>query len=181
MDNILTKQIFDSQFKYAINSELRHRGDFKSLNSDMGLFVISRMIEEQIADGGESTYSRFYICRMIRFSGSGELAKFSENELISVEEYEKKTMEQEMNRKQRHREMEDGINEIFEYFKVSRNDKVYLNKGGMADRSTLYKVSGCQSTQELGLSLTLRPVENGKSLSKESIVVTNPNQFQLAR
>lgn len=81
---------FNTIFKYKINDEVMHRGDTKSYTADMGLLVLNRVLIESEDDESNKIYERFYHCRMIRFSGSGDIAKFSEKELMSIGEYEEK-------------------------------------------------------------------------------------------
>lgn len=120
-----TESVFDSLFKFAVNQELRHKGDTKEYSNDMGLLVLHRIISESVDDDGNRQFSRFYHCRMIRFSGSGEIAQFSEKELISIPEY----LALQIERKQESEDMRENAQQIqsdvYKAFGVTKASRVY--------------------------------------------------------
>lgn len=154
MEN-LTKAFADT-FKFLINQEVRHRGDTKQYTADMGLLVLQRCIIESEDDNNNKTYERFYHCRMIRFSGSGDVARFSEKELISIKEYEEKKMKDDFEREQMRQDAKRVEKEVMELFGVTKDDYLYLkDENGNVDKSKRFRMSGF-AIDEKGVRLHLR-------------------------
>lgn len=137
---ILKQQLqnaFTSAFKYDLNQELRHRGDGGKHSADMGVWVHSRCIVQEMADT-EVVFKRLYQCRLIKFSGSGEMATFNENELMTVTEWNEKHMEEENEREAMRQEMNQITKMIFKEFNVERFEEIRI--AGEGDK--IFKVSG---------------------------------------
>src|SRR5271163_1276646 len=157
MENDLAKQIFNGQFKFKLNQEVRHKGDSKNgMSSDMGLLVIERTLQEDQDDDGNVHYNRNYICRMIRFSGSGDLGRFKESELLNMTEFNEKSLKQETEREEMRADMYALQKEIFTSFAVKRNTRIYLkNADGTVDKTNVYVVTGFSRSDE-GTFLSIR-------------------------
>lgn len=182
MTNTSAKELFESQFKFNLNQELRHKGDNKhGMSSDMGLLVLRRSIEENADDDGNVNYTRYYVCRMIRFSGSGDLAQFKESELLSISDYNRKVSEEEEERNQMRNEMHWVKSEVMASFGVSMETEVYLKVDGQADKTRTYKVSGYrQDATGTFLKLRLvagqgRTIEHTEVKSNDDFEVVKPN------
>lgn len=144
------KELFDSKFKFKINQELRHKGDSKhSFSADMGLLVLERHIEEVQDDDGNRIFRRCYICRLIRFSGSGDLARFAEQELIDLEEHNKKSAERESMMEETRRSFKLLKDKVFKNLGIKRGAKIYLKKDGKLDKTSVYTVDGCSSKGDI--------------------------------
>lgn len=171
-------QLFNSKFKFRLNQEVRHRGDSKhGFSNDMGLLILRRQLEEASDDDGNVHYTRNYVCRMIKFSGSGDMALFRENELMSIQEYNQKAVEDEVERDEMRREMHAVKDEIFKSFGVARGMEVYLKKGGEVDKTIVYKVSGFER-DEKGTRLSLRR-EAGEGHPIDRVFVASKDEFEI--
>jgi hypothetical protein len=178
MENTELQKIFDTQFQFPINQEVRHRGDNKSgMSSDMGLFILRRTLEENSDDYGNIHYTKNYICRMIRFSGSGDLAQFKESELMSIEDFNKRAVQEEQQREDMRNDMYTETQNIFKSFGVRRSTEVYLKNGDSVDKSNIYKVSGFSTNKECTLLHLRRALGEGKTA--DEVRVKSKNEFEL--
>lgn len=95
--------VFKNFFRYEIGDDVYSLSDTKSvLGRDMGLVILNRMIDEGKDISGNLVYEACYVCRMAASSGSGQLIKFREDELISpdgfeIRETERRTLLEERN------------------------------------------------------------------------------------
>jgi hypothetical protein len=153
-----TEELFNALFKFDVNQEIRHKGDSKSHVADMGLLILSRQLLESADDEGNKIYERSYLCRMVRFSGSGDVGRFKESELLTIEEYDKESLEKEHKRNQMREDLRQTEKDIFSLFKVSRGDAIQLKKEGEVDKSATYRVNGFRRSKEEGSFITLRKV-----------------------
>lgn len=154
MENKEVAKLFADSFKFAINQDVRHKGDNKHGHSnDLGLLVLKRQIEETEDDNGNVYYKRQYVCRMIRFSGSGDLALFKEAELMSVSEYNERVIKEEEEREEMRNNAHFTNKAIFGFFGVHRDTHVYLKSpDGTVDKTEEYRVTGFSSTKEGDMS-----------------------------
>jgi len=139
------EEFFDSQFRYKIEQEVRHKADTKSeFSADMGLLVLHRYIVEEKERDGSSSFKYRYLCRMIKFSGSGGTGEFTEGELMSVDEYEQARIE----RQERHHNMRERMKElqkeIYDSFEVEKGAMYYLREEGRREfnKTKKYKLVG---------------------------------------
>lgn len=179
MENTKAKELFDSQFKFMINQEVRHKGDTKNgHSSDMGLLVLSRFLAEDVDDDGNTHFHKHYQCRMIRFSGSGDTQNFIEKELLSMKEYNEKMIDQEDERNWMRQQMKDTGESIFALFGVKRYTEVYLKKDGVVDKTATYKVTGWSSGgNDVPKIKVTRELSIGKE--SESIGITSKEEFEV--
>jgi len=152
-----TEKLFNELFKFETNQEVRHRGDTKGGIADMGLLILNRQISESIDDDGNKIYERLYICRMVRYSGSGEVNKFYERELMTTEEYNRLSANQEAERNQMRTEIRQIQEEVYKAFGVDQFSEMHLIKNGKIDKDSIYKPSGF-SLGEKGTKLKIRKV-----------------------
>jgi len=128
MKNQNLTEFFDGKFKFQINQSLRHKGDSKeSYSADMGLLVLERHIIESEDDDGNRLYERAYVCRTIQFSGSGQLMRFSEKELMTVEEHEIERENVKAQSQKMRNEVRQMQKEVYEAFGISEESVIYLN------------------------------------------------------
>ena len=173
------KQLFNDHFKFSLGEEARHKGDGKNgYNSDMGLLIIQRKLLETQDDDGGSHFTREYVCRMIRFGGSGDLALFRETELLSMTEYNKKVVEQEEERQDMRNHQQEVKKAIFSSFGVERGTEVHLKKEGVVDTTKIYKVSGFETSEKEGTKLRLR-IEAGEGRGAEAVDVVSKDEFEV--
>lgn len=192
MENKTAMQLFNEQFKFSLNQEVRHKGDSKiglGNGNDMGLLVLVRELEESSDDDGNVHYSRYYICRMIRYSGSGDIAKFKESELMSIQEYTLKQIQD----AQQHEDILNNTKmmtqEIFDSFGVRRFTKVTLKHD--ADKykhmqippepdTHPYTVTGFLRNEE-GTFLRLRRIAGAgiPSNHDEDVLVKSKDEFEI--
>ena len=181
-ENVKAQELFNEQFKFNLNQEVRHKGDNKNaMSSDMGLLVLRRSLEENSDDDGNVHYTRNYICRMIRFSGSGDLAQFKESELLTMEEYNKMTIKAEQEREDMRNEMYATKQEIFKSFGVNRGTEVYIKRiegeKAVVDKSSIYKVTGFSRSKDETL-LHLRK-EAGEGRTMDEVRVKSKDEFEI--
>lgn len=178
MENVTAKQLFNEQFKFALNLEVRHKGDNKhGMSSDMGLLVLRRVLEENSDDDGNVHFTRNYICRMIRFSGSGDLAQFKESELMTIEEYNRRAVEEEQQREDMRNDMYATKQEVFNSFGVKRGTEVYLKNGDTVDKENIYKVTGFSMNKEETILILRKEAGEGKTL--DEVRVKSKSEFEL--
>lgn len=180
MENTKAKELFDSQFKFKINDDVRHKGDSKgdSFSSDLGLLVLSRTLEEAADDDGNCHYLRIYVCRMIKFSGSGDLARFKESELMTMEEYNRKKIYDEQQREDMRNQMYASKKAIFASFGVQKGTEVYLKINEIVDKTKVYAVSGYSTGKDDGTYLILR-MEAGEGKTCNEVRVKSKDEFEL--
>lgn len=192
MENTTAKQLFNEQFKFNINQEVRHRGDSKKdfLTNDLGLLILQRVLIETADDDGNVHYTRQYICRMIRFSGSGDIAQFKESELMSIQEFTEKSIKDEQEREDMRNTANELKDEIFCSFGVVRNTSVRLTELTKPDPSSQdqqpklkdsreYKVKGFVRSQE-GTFLVLRTVA-GEGIPSDEKLVRSKHEFEIIK
>jgi hypothetical protein len=173
------KTMFDQNFKFSSNETVRHRADTKSITADMGLLILQRVLVESLDDENNSVYERFYHCRMIKFSGSGEVARFSEKELMSLKEYEENKMKEDFERNQMRQDAKRVEEEVMELFDIEKEDYVYLIKEGQPDKSKKYRMSGFHVSNE-GIKLSLREsllTVNNQEVQRERVEVSSKDEF----
>ena len=181
MKNEKAIELFNEQFRFEINQEVRHRADFKAnFSSDLGLLVIQRVLEEQSDDDGNVNFSRMYTCRLIRFSGSGDLARFKESELMTIEEYNRKAVLEEQEREDMRNEMYETKKEIFASFGVKRGTEVYLKDGDNIDKTFVYKVTGFAQGKKEGAVLILK-IEAGEGRTVNEVRVKSKSEFVIVK
>lgn len=141
--------LFNDLFKFELNQEVRHKGDSKNgYSADMGLLVLERELHEYKDDYNNTSFTNQYICRMIRFSGSGDLARFKESELMTMAEFEQRAVEQEQFRNEARERMHLSKKAIYNSFGVKNGSSVYLIKDGKTDTTNVYTVSGFSASSE---------------------------------
>jgi hypothetical protein len=145
-------EIFNLQFKFKINDSVRHRGDNHKRDSDMGLLVLERHLIESLDAEDKVTYERSYVCRMIRWSGSGDLARFNERELISVADHDAQKIKEDVEHDSMRRSAKMVEREIMEYFGISKEDYLYEIVNGVPDDTKKFRMSGF-SQDESGIKL----------------------------
>jgi hypothetical protein len=177
MANPQLSELFSSGFKFKINQEVRHKGDNKKGNPDMGLLVVRRLIEEMEDESGSSVFQKIYVCRMVKFSGSGELASFQEAELLSIEEHEVRCIEDENWRNEVRSQIKETQEEIYGAFGVNRKSELYLLVNGEPDKSEIYVVAGYHLADGEIPRLSLR---NKLGIGKASIRVEVSSKTQFA-
>jgi hypothetical protein len=178
MKNTKAIELFNEQFKFKLTESVRHKGDSKNhMSADMGLLITSRRLEEQADDDGNVNFTRIYICRMIRFGGSGDMAAFKESELMTIDEYNKLSVEEEQRREEMRNQMYATTKEIFDSFGVKRGSSVYLKNGDIIDKSLIFKVTGySQNSKETLLHLR---IEAGEGRTINEVKVKSKSEFVL--
>lgn len=168
------KQIFNELFKFKNNQPLRHKGDNKSSHStDMGLLAIHRLIVEDVDEDGNQKFEKLYHCRVVRFSGSGEVMQFKERELLSMEEYHQEQLKEEQERNEMRERMKRTEAEIYKAYGVSKNSVVKLK----SDKENEYNVCGFKSTKETGIyELSLHSV-GGLSMDRKEVFIKSPDEI----
>lgn len=178
MENLAAKQLFNEQFKFALNLEVRHKGDNKhGMSSDMGLLILRRNLEENSDDDGNIHFTRNYICRMIRFSGSGDLAQFKESELMTISEYNERAVKEDQEREEMRNDMYATRQEIFKSFGVQRGTEVYLKNGESIDKSNVYKVTGFSRSKEETILILRKEAGEGKTIDEAR--VKSKSEFEI--
>jgi hypothetical protein len=179
-DNTELQSVFNNLFKYQVSQELRHRGDTKSFTADMGLFVNSRVLVETVDDDGNKLYERLYICRVIRFSGSGEQFQFREKELMTIEEYTIKQVHDNEERNQMQNNARQTEKEIYAAFGVTKDTHVYMkDEFGNVLKDKKFRPSGFSLMNEkMELSLT-EVITTTEKVERERKTVTSKDQFQV--
>jgi hypothetical protein len=142
MNNEQLKILFDGKFKFAIGEDVRHRGDTKGGYADMGLLVLERHLIEVVNDNNESAFERCYVCRMVRFSGSGDMARFKEKELMTIKEYEMLKEERDTDSNQRRTDARKVEQEVMELFGISKEDYLYEVVDGKPNTSMRFRMTG---------------------------------------
>jgi hypothetical protein len=136
------KELFEQQFKFRMNERVRHKGDTHKYDADMGLLIIQRELVEQLNSDGESCFERYYVCRMIRWSGSGDLGRFKETEIMNVEDYNNLKIQEDSDRDDMRRQGRMIEKEIFEIFGVNKEDYLYEVINGTPDTTKKFRVTG---------------------------------------
>ncbi len=181
--NHKSKLLFDEMFKYKNNQELRHRGDSKSYSADMGLLVLHRLIHESVDDDGKKQYERSYVCRLVKFSGSGEVAQFREKELITIQEYERNSLEREADRNRMRNEVRQTQREIYDAFGVKEEDYFRLKdtNGNIIDDKK-YRVTGfsmSEGTAKITIRESLTSLD--KKVEAETKEITSKEQLEIIK
>ncbi len=170
MENL--KSIFEDLFKFKYNESVKHKGDNKgNMSSDMGLLILHRELVEVVNDENIHTYEKHYYCRVIRFSGSGDIMRFKENELMSIREYDEEQIKNEFERNAMRDEMRKIQQEVYKAFGVDKNSILKLK----AEPEKEYSVTGFQSNKDTNkYELLIRQnggLETGRN--KESVKSTD--------
>jgi hypothetical protein len=178
-----TMEVFNRLFKFQVGQQLRHKGDTKDYSADMGLLVTARVLVEQKDDDNSVTFRREYHCRMIRFSGSGEIAAFREHELMTVEEYTQQKVQDEAERNRMRNEVKQTEKEIHEAFGVDFSTRVYLkDANGNVDKSSVFRYSGFSFTNgkpEMTLTEVIASLD--KPVDRNKVNVTSKDQFEIVQ
>jgi hypothetical protein len=174
-------ELFDSTFKYQVGQQLRHRGDTKDYSTDMGLLVLSRIMIESKDDDNSVTYRREYHCRVVRFSGSGDVMAFKEHELMTIEEYTTQNVKDEADRNRMRNEVKQVEKEVFEVFGVTPESKLFLkDASGNVDKSAVYRPTGFEFKEGTpGLHLTEVLTSLGKKVDHKRVTVHSKDQFEV--
>jgi hypothetical protein len=117
---------------------------------------------------------------MIRFSGSGDIGRFSERELQSIEEYKDKKLKSELENIEMRNEARQVEKEIMELFEINKEDYVYLIKNGEVDRSKKFRMCGFKTIDgiiELLLTESLLTAGNNDKVKRDSAWVSSKDQF----
>ncbi len=147
------------------------------MSSDMGLLVLQRFLIENADDDGNSHFTRNYNCRMIKFSGSGDVANFKESELMTMHDYNQRSVELQQEREEMRNNMYTITKEIFDSFGVKRNTQVYLKNGDVVDKANIYKVTGyARNSQE---TILLLRQEAGEGKTTDEVRVKSKSEFEL--
>lgn len=171
MENLQT--LFDSLFKFKVHDSIRHKGDNKDYTSDMGLLVLHRELIEEVSDNDVHDYVRYYLCRVVKFSGSGDIMRFREKELMSTAEYNQKKIADEAERNAMRQEIDRIQTEVFKAFGVDRKQIIKLK----AEPDKEFWVTGFQTNAETGrYELHIRQV-GGLESGRKKEVVQSPDEI----
>jgi len=183
MEQTKVSELFDEQFKYQINQDLRHRGDKKGYAADMGLLVLHRLMYESTDDDGNKLYERAYICRLVKFSGSGETAQFREKELITTEEYERQSLQQEIDRNAMRNDARATQKEVYAAFGVSDGDFLRLKDSeGKIIEDKKYRVTGFSMIGDVvKLGVTECLISLDKKVERDTKELTSVEQFEIIK
>jgi hypothetical protein len=163
------KELFEKSFKFKINDVLRHKADKNEHSVDAGLLVLSRTISEEKDD----VFELYYECRIINYSGAGQIFRFHERELLTVEEYTLLKLNERTTLDNMHKRMKEGFKDIYDYFGVEEKGSVTLK-----DKEGQYKIIGCGSDHsQRKVFLKLRKVDNGNFFDKEEVELTDKDQI----
>jgi len=182
MSKEIIQALFNDKFKFKINEEVRHRGDTKGYSADMGLLVLKRILLESQDTEENFIYERHYHCRMIRFSGSGDIATFIEKELMSIQEYTEKKVQDEFETNQHRNEAKRVEAEVLELFDVTKEEYLYLkDEAGNVDKSKKYRMTGF-SIDETGVKMSLTEsiitASNNEKVKREQRYVSSKDEFE---
>lgn len=176
-------ELFDKLFKFTIGQQLRHKGDTKDYTADMGLLVIARVLIQSQDEPDSLKFERVYHCRMLRFSGSGDINSFKEHELINIEEYTKQKVKDEAERKRMRDEVRVLQTEVEQAFGVNENQRVYLKgEDGAPDKSRTYRVTGFEFKEgRPSLYLTEVLMSLDKKIERETKTVSSKDEFEIVQ
>lgn len=146
------KEVFNQQFKFKMNERVRHKGDTHKYDADMGLLIIQRELVEQLNSDGESIFERYYVCRMIRWSGSGDLGRFKETEIMNVDDYNELKHKEDSERDDMRRQGRMIEKEIMEIFGVSKEDYLHEVVDGKPDTNKKFRITGFK-TDDKGIAV----------------------------
>lgn len=176
-------KMFNENFKYEVNQQLRHRGDSKGYSADMGLLVLHRLMYESCDDDGNKTYARYYVCRLVKFSGSGETAQFQEKELMTIEDYERQRMKDEADRNRMRNEVRQIQKEVYSAFGVSEEDYLKLkDENGKLIEDKKFRLSGFSLADNVP-KITVREVLQSldRKIDNPSKELTSKDQFEIIK
>ena len=168
------KKIFDSHFKFETDERVRHRGDGSEHGAaDLKMLVTGRYIEEIVGDDEIRIYQKFYKCRCIKLSGSGQEIYFKEHELLSIPEWQRMMVKEESFRNENRSIYREEFNTIYDYYGVTKKSKVKI-KG--SDKT--FKVTGLSGTSKKGVyELHLEEVVNDNTFNKERRYVSDKEEI----
>lgn len=172
-------EIFDRQFKFQVGQTLRHKGDKKEYGmNDMGVLVLARIMSQEI-NGNSLTFHRTYHCRMIAMSGSGQIVNFKEHELQTIEEWQKNSVTQEVERNMMRNDVQRLEDDILRQFDLSKHDRFYLKDStGNPDKEKEYRMNGFKANQESGkYEISVRQV-NTLQTDVQSIYIYDKSQLE---
>lgn len=171
------EQIFDELFKFKNNESVKHRGDKKSmhLSSDMGLLILQRHLIESVDDDGKKYFERQYLCRLVAFSGSGQIQLYKERELMSSSEFAAIEVKEQEERDEIHQKNKERTAEIFKAYGVQRGSIVKLK----SDAENEYKVSGFKGGKDTGIyELGLRKL-SGLKFDEDTVYIKSPDEIEV--
>lgn len=177
----LIEKVFNENFKYEVNQQLRHRGDTKGYSADMGLLVLHRLMYESCDDDGNKTYARYYVCRLVKFSGSGETAQFQEKELMTIEDYQRQSLEDEADRNRMRNEVRQTQQEIYSAFGISEEDYLRLNdENGKLIEDKKFRLSGFSLAEGVPKIIVREVLQSlDKKIDNPSKELTSKDQFEI--
>lgn len=139
--------LFKETFKFETDERVRHKGDGGRYgSSDLKLLITGRYIEEIVGDKEERIYQKFYKCRCIMLSGSGQEIYFKEHELLSISEWDLLIAKQEAFREDNKKSLKAEFAKIYKYFGVDKTSKIKL-KGS----DKLFKATGLSGSSKKGV------------------------------
>ena len=144
-------EIFDQQFKFQVGQTLRHKGDKKEYGAnDVGVFVLALVMQQELHDNS-LIFERSYHCRIIAFSGSGQIFNFKEHELQTIQEWQQSAVNQEVERNMLRSDCTQLEGDILNQFGLSKQDRFYLkNSDGEVDNTKEFRMNGFRSNKETG-------------------------------
>ncbi len=167
------------KFKFGLSEQVYHKADTKGGIADLGLLVKGRMLLEECDAEKHPVYHRKYICRMVKFSGSGEVAWFDEHELVSRDEHSLLQERLEEERREVRRMVQETQEDFYQSFGLSKNSKVYLVIDGKVDKTFIYKASGWRNKRGETPVLTLKPIAKAGLPTPKDVEVTDTSQFSV--
>jgi hypothetical protein len=123
------RDVFQSVFRFGIDAQVRHKADTKDkhgISADMGMLVIKRFIVEAMTGDGDITYEKMYQCRLIKYSGSGDVVTFNEHELMSIQEWMEESVKQENEFKEIREIQRDVEKLVYGKFNVQKGEEFKL-------------------------------------------------------
>lgn len=164
------KNIFDNHFKFQTDERVRHKGDGSNHGSaDLKMLITGRYLEEVIGDGETTIYQKFYKCRCIKFSGSGQEIYFKEHELLSISEWQQLMVKEEAFRNENRDSFRKEFKAVYDFYGVTK--KSHLKVKG-SDK--LFKITGLSGTSKKGVyELHIEEIVTDNSFNKERRYISN--------
>lgn len=178
-DYLDVMEIFDRQFKFQCGQTLRHKGDKKEYGSnDVGILVLARNLSQEINENS-LIFERTYHCRMIAFSGSGQIINFREHELQTIEEWQLNSVSQEVERNLMRNDMNRLEDDILKQFDLSKHDRFYLKDStGQVDKAKEFRMNGFKSNKETSkYEISVRQ-SNTLNIDIQSIYIADKSQIE---
>lgn len=175
--------VFDKLFKFRVGQPVRFSGDGDETGrADMKMLVIARYISESVSSlTGERIYDLSYHCRVAKWSGSGDVITFSENELVSLDDYTKMKVEANERNMEHIQRRKDLAKAVYDSFGVERKMIVYLNDLAGNAGNHKYRVGGWETENGI-TSIRLYSVEKDlpPEISRE-LLVNNPKMIYVPK